>query len=698
MDGMDSYDEGMDYSESTESFDEGFSDSLDVDVSSTMDSVEPMEESLDFAEEDISLDQPEYVDSVMDSVESEDLVFDDEPEVSEMLSEEHEGGFEEMDASSESSENAFEQAEYPETEYAEDEDVKILTRDPNELWESGNAAIEQNLEVMRDDLRDNGIEDGEEMEAMIAQERINLQQELSANIDGDLSYSYDGPAWHKDPGMLDGLSSGEAADVPEGAELAEEISEAGDLPEAAEGGIEDMMDSAEAPENIEFAEEISETGEVPEETGSEIDNIMDSVETSEELEFEDDAEVSEVAQEMPEAEEVPEVSQEMPEAAEVPEVAQEMPEAEEVPEVSQEIPEAEEVPEVSQEIPEAEEKPESSVEWNDDGSITIGELHDPEEATEWAEGETVDIDHSGDVPQEFDDSNVEQTDAIQEVAENTEPDPESALNNMTEYMNSHNYGPEDYETYSQDPEWQALNHDLQVANGIDIDSSGNLDSVDAETPERVFDDFEQSVLEDNPEFYETGSFYTQGVNSRGFEGTCGPTSQANAVNKLLGTNELTENKVLDIAVENNLCNVEGPPEGCGGTTTEQFMELYGKLNEQLGDKFNTELYEFDNVLDANQVAERLEAGDVINVAVDSQTLWGQKDVYDLLGVRREVVSDHWITVTGVDKAETGEIQGFDIIDSGGGESYVSLDKYNEMCYGNGTRIVKDPTCIVLSKK
>ena len=281
-------------------------------------------------------------------------------------------------------------------------------------------------------------------------------------------------------------------------------------------------------------------------------------------------------------------------------------------------------------------------------------------------------------------------------------DPHEALSNMSEYMNAHNYAMEDYETYSKDPEWQALNRDLQIANGIESTERINdeLQDVGPEIEQRQFDDFEQSVLEYNPEFYETGSFYEQGINEFGYQGTCGPTSQANAINRLLDTNELTENKVLSVAIDNNLCQTEGSLDSCGGTSTEQFVELYNKMNEQLGDRFETELFEYDNVLDANQVAERLENGDVINVAVDACALWDQpRDYTNALGVRQDdFYSDHWITVTGVERMEDGSIRGFDIIDSGGGESYVSLDKYNDMCFGTDEHRVIDPTCIVLSRK
>jgi len=227
----------------------------------------------------------------------------------------------------------------------------------------------------------------------------------------------------------------------------------------------------------------------------------------------------------------------------------------------------------------------------------------------------------------------------------------------------------------------------------DITSDEQLDvasDLPVMTP-REYDDFEQSVLE--------GSFYEQGINEFGYQGTCGPTSQANALNELFDTNEFTENKVLNVAVDNNLCSMDSSPENCGGTTTEQFMELYDKMNEQLDGKINTELYEFNNALDVEDVASKLDEGCVLNVAVDAAALWDQPREYvNSMGIPcDDFYSDHWITVTGVQRDELGNIQGFDIIDSGGGVNYVDADKYHEMCFGTDEHRVIDPTAIVVSK-
>lgn len=218
-------------------------------------------------------------------------------------------------------------------------------------------------------------------------------------------------------------------------------------------------------------------------------------------------------------------------------------------------------------------------------------------------------------------------------------------------------------------------------------------------PERIYDNYEEEIMQQRPDFYESGSFYEQGFNMYGYEGTCGPTSQANALNKLLHTNEFTENKVLGVAISNELCTTVGSPDLQGGTTTDQFMKLYEKLNEQLGGRITTELYKNNDALDVNEVAKKLDEGSVINVAVDSYVLWDQqRDYVNSMGILQDdFYSDHWITVTGARRDDMGNIRGFDIIDSGGGINYVSADKYHEMCFGTDEHRVIDPTTIVVSK-
>ena len=278
---------------------------------------------------------------------------------------------------------------------------------------------------------------------------------------------------------------------------------------------------------------------------------------------------------------------------------------------------------------------------------------------------------------------------------------EIAQADADELQNGPSYDIDSIESSSLSDDAVIENFDSEQGFNDTYEVPGSLNSfedIDSDSFVREYDDFEQKVLSIAPDFYETGQFYEQGVNDLGYEGTCGPTSQANAINTLLGTNEMTENKVLHIAVDNNLCEVgEIRPADNGGTSTDQFMELYNKVNEQIGDKLDIECFEYDNSLSVEQMAEKLDEGAVLNIAVDSQTLWGEN--YHIPGTLGEdVYTDHWITVTGVNRNDVGDISSFNIIDSGGGVSEVSAETYDRMCFGESGRQMIDPTCIVVRKK
>ena len=108
----------------------------------------------------------------------------------------------------------------------------VLTRDPNEQWEIGNNAINNTVEALRDDLRDKGMEDGPEMEAIVMAERARMQDELARNINGDFSNPYEKPDFAE-------LLRGEMIDVP-----------AQDIPAAEAVEATDVV--ADVPQDIDY--------------------------------------------------------------------------------------------------------------------------------------------------------------------------------------------------------------------------------------------------------------------------------------------------------------------------------------------------------------------------------------------------------------------------------------------------------------
>ena len=64
--------------------------------------------------------------------------------------------------------------------------------------------------------------------------------------------------------------------------------------------------------------------------------------------------------------------------------------------------------------------------------------------------ETADVEDTDTAEQPEDVTDTETTDETSEVSETPE------INSISDYMNAHNYGPDDFATYSQDPQWRQL--------------------------------------------------------------------------------------------------------------------------------------------------------------------------------------------------------------------------------------------------
>ena len=290
--------------------------------------------------------------------------------------------------------------------------------------------------------------------------------------------------------------------------------------------------------------------------------------------------------------------------------------------------------------------------------------------------------------------------------------PPSAETQLELYMAEHNYGSMDYPQYSQDPEWQRLhaayleNPDVPIAvtpYDARIDAVAETTQLPS-TPVQEYADV--PAPEETPEVEEpldpqdviTG-FYSQGNNEFGFTGTCGPTTIANGANRVLGEMRFTENDVLTEAVQSGLCDIiPGSPADSGGTSTGEFVQLYERINDLSGNRLNIETFDYDQVLSMDEVAQRLDAGSTVHVAVDADTLWGESTAGMMGTPDISKATDHWITVTDAVRDEHGAVTGFRVIDSGGGVDYVDAATYQTMCYGSDHLHLDDPTCVVVSRK
>lgn len=119
------------------------------------------------------------------------------------------------------------------------------------------------------------------------------------------------------------------------------------------------------------------------------------------------------------------------------------------------------------------------------------------EAVEVPEAEPMAEEIPGDVPDEYPEEMAEEMNRpMEESGEDV-----SAMDAMREYIYEHNYGKEDYETYSKDPEWQELNNKLLEEDGrepIDYGESSSEDiseTIETPTEELVSDELPEETPE-----------------------------------------------------------------------------------------------------------------------------------------------------------------------------------------------------------
>jgi hypothetical protein len=170
--------------------------------------------------------------------------------------------------------------------------------------------------------------------------------------------------------------------------------------------------------------------------------------------------------------------------------------------------------------------------------------------------------------------------------------------------------------------------------------------------------------------------YQQGDNAYGYQSDCGLVSVSNIL-QLSGI-DATEDDVVQTAIDNGWCNNDPmlPPEARGGVNDEYLIALldhYG-IDAQAyypGEAGGT--YE--------DIAAALENGQCVTMGVNAGYLWNDANYIN------DGSANHQIVVTSAARdAETGEITGFYICDSGrwaDGDNcrYVSVEEM-DACYAS----------------
>jgi len=146
--------------------------------------------------------------------------------------------------------------------------------------------------------------------------------------------------------------------------------------------------------------------------------------------------------------------------------------------------------------------------------------------------------------------------------------------------------------------------------------------------------------------------HQQGDNDLGFAGTCGLVS-CEQVLRQAGL-EVTENDVVRYACDHGLCVTDAHPQMNGGTTVMDQARLLSNLG----------IPAHPEILDSSEdLASRLEGGQHVILAVNAGELWSDPGAYGTGD------ANHSILATGVARdAQTGELVGFYVNDSGTGES------------------------------
>lgn len=242
----------------------------------------------------------------------------------------------------------------------------------------------------------------------------------------------------------------------------------------------------------------------------------------------------------------------------------------------------------------------------------------------------------------------------------------SAKDALTAYMWAHNYGKDDYEVYSKDPEWQRLHSAAFPEEDLKNELKPNRTEPRAlfKTNYGFTTESDGSQIYDSPVEMGNYLYKSQGSADKKFQGTCGLCAIVNIL-RLAGV-YLTEKEVIDYAkkgwIFSSLCDViPFSPSRSGGTTPlqrQQILEHFGVSSVirevKLDKNYNVSM---DTI---NDLADWVSEGKGVIIDVEGGSFYDDLR-YNGMG--------HAVTVTSVKKDKNGRVCGFYIADSNTGTSY-----------------------------
>lgn len=230
----------------------------------------------------------------------------------------------------------------------------------------------------------------------------------------------------------------------------------------------------------------------------------------------------------------------------------------------------------------------------------------------------------------------------------------------------------------------SYSHKVFANDSINIETTlENLKSLGREN-------FEKNLRNTFPEFFENGIYFNQGYNYFLFENTCGQSISASALNILFHTNYYSENMLVDLSVNNNLCDVKYFEEKKRGSQySDQLVSTINQISNKNKDKVNCKILKKEDFLSVEEINVFLKNKGLIVLNISSSILWDNKDIEEKI--------DHYILLTKTN-IENGKIKGFYIVDSSGSNiNYIDINKYKDILYGYNNEL-PDGEMILIEKE
>lgn len=197
-------------------------------------------------------------------------------------------------------------------------------------------------------------------------------------------------------------------------------------------------------------------------------------------------------------------------------------------------------------------------------------------------------------------------------------------------------------------------------NELSIPGYPFTDEIPNLEPSDISDDL---FVTGNPQEVAVRLDYMQGDNPFNAFGNCGLVSVSNLL-QMAGI-DLGENDITLFALKNNMCEyIDGDPENSGGTYPDNLVDILKCAG--IDAQYQLTWCDMSGITSYEGIAGLVESGNGVIMQVNAGYLWDSPEAMSV-DENGTALVNHWVTVTGVARdAQTGEVEGFYICDSGRG--------------------------------